>query len=259
MFIRKMGQAQKYRDEADDGISDGASGGGSGIDLNSPEVKALVQAEIDKTVLGLKKKNSDLIAQEKRFKEQLAQFDGVDPEKAKNVMKQLEQSEEMRLMAEGKLEEVVSRRVELRDKDWQNKYDSLANRVTEYESLVKQKDERLTELVIDGQIREAFVQLDYEPSALDLITMQGRKVFIMDESGKAVPRDEHGNLLFGKDAKTPLSAREWLESQAEKKTWLRKPSKGGGSQPNRGSGADISKMNATQRIAEGLRRSGFAT
>lgn len=257
MSIFKMRSAQMYRNEATDG-TEGGAGGGS-VDLSNPEIQKAIQAEIDKTVAGLKKKNSELIEKEKKFKEQLAQFDGVDPEKAKNVMKQLEQSEEMRLMSEGKLEEVVSRRVELRDKDWQNKYDSLANRVTEYENLIKQKDEKLTELVIDGQIREAFVQLDYEPSALDLITMQGRKVFIMDESGKAVPRDEHGNLLFGKDAKTPLSAKEWLESQAEKKTWLRKPSKGAGASQSRSSGTvDPSKMTSQQKIAEGLKQRGLS-
>lgn len=252
-----MRQAQTYRNE-ETGGEGGGSGGGGSIDINNPEIQKLLQAEVEKTVAGLKKKNSELIDKEKKLKEQLNQYEGVDPEKAKTVMKQLQENEELRLISEGKVDEVVARRVELRDKDWQNKYDSLANKITEYEEILRKKEEKLTELVIDGQIREAFVQLDYEPSALDLITMQGRKVFIMDENGKAVPRDEHGNLLFGKDAKTPLSAKEWLESQAEKKTWLRKPSKGAGAAPSRGtSGLDPSKMSSSQKIAEGLKQRGL--
>ena len=254
MFIRKMGQAQKYRDAADDGSQGGA--GGSGIDLNSPEIQKAIQAKLDLEVAGLKNKNKELFDNMAASAEKLKQFDGLDVEKMKTLQKQLEENEEMRLLSEGKTEEVVNRRVEAMKRDFDANLAARDNKLSEYEQILKKKEDRLAELVIDGQLREAYVALDFEPSALDFVLMQGRNVFIMDENGKAVPRDEHGSLIFGKDGKTPISAYEYLEGLAEKKTFLRKPSKGGGAQQNRGSGADTSKMTATQKIAEGLRKQG---
>ena len=54
MFIRKMGQAQKYRDEATDGQGGDGSAGGSGIDLNNPEIQKILQSKVDEQVQGLK-------------------------------------------------------------------------------------------------------------------------------------------------------------------------------------------------------------
>lgn len=241
------------------GGTEGGAGGGSSVDVNDPKIQAILQAEIEKTVSGLKKKNQELIEKEKKHREQLSQFEGVDVEKFKTLQKQIETNEEMRLLSEGKTEEVVARRVEAMKRDYDAQIAAREAKMSEYEVTLKKKEEKLAELVIDGQLREAYVALDFEPSALDFVLMQGRQVFIMDESGKAVPRDDHGNLIFGKDGKTPISAREYLEGLADKKSFLRKPSKGAGASPNNrsSSGLDPSKMNSTERITEGLRKRGL--
>lgn len=256
MSIFKMRQAQMYRDEAGDGTDGGAGGGGSSVDVNDPKIQAILQAKIDETVAGLKKKNQELIEKEKKHREQLSQFDGVDIEKIKNLQKQMMENEEMRLLAEGKTEEVVARRVEAMKRDYDSQIAAREAKMAEYEATLKKKEEKLAELVIDGQLREAYVSLDFDPDALDFVLMQGRQVFMMDENGRAVPRDEHGNLIFGKDGKTPISAREYLEGLADKKKFLRKPSKGAGASPNNrsSSGLDPSKMSSTQKIAEGLKQ-----
>lgn len=258
MSYFKMRQAQMYRNEAGDG-TEGGAGCGVQIDPNDPQIQAILQAEIEKTVAGLKKKNQELIEKEKKHREQLSQFEGVDVEKFKTLQKQIETNEEMRLLSEGKTEEVVARRVEAMKRDYDAQIAAREAKMSEYEVTLKKKEEKLAELVIDGQLREAYVALDFEPSALDFVLMQGRQVFIMDESGKAVPRDDHGNLIFGKDGKTPISAREYLEGLADKKSFLRKPSKGAGASPNNrsSSGLDPSKMNSTERITEGLRKRGL--
>lgn len=262
MSIFKMGQAQKYRNEATDGTEGGAGGNGGSapkVDLNSPEIQALLQAEIDKTVAGLKKKNSELIEKEKKFKEQLSQFDGVDIEKVKNLQKQMQENEEMRLLAEGKTEEVVARRIELREKDWSQKFGNLESVLSEKEQMIAKLNDRLTGMVIDGQVREAYLSLDFNPKAMDDVISRARKVFVMDEDGKAVPRDEHGNIIYGKDARTPISPRDWLENLAEEKDYLRRPSSGAGAKPNAGRGGVIDKrqMTSTQRIAAGLAERGI--
>lgn len=253
MSMFKMGQARKYRNQA----GEGGDVGSGGIDLNNPEIQKAIQAKIDAEVQGLKNKNSELLGKFKEAQEKMKQFDGVDIENVKNLQKQMQENEEMRLLAEGKTEEVINRRIENFKKDYESQLQARDGKLSEYEQMLKQKEERLASLVIDGQIREAYVQLGYEPAALDDVLRLGRDVFVMDENGKAVPRDSDGNIIFGKDAKSPVSAGEWLQNLAEKKTYLRGANKGAGTQANRGSGrVDTSKMSSTQKIAEGLRKMG---
>jgi len=258
MSIFKMRQAQMYRNEAGDGTKGGA-GCGVQIDPNDPQIQAILQAEIEKTVAGLKKKNQELIEKEKKHREQLSQFDGVDIEKVKNLQKQMQENEEMRLLAEGKTEEVVARRIELREKDWGQKFGNLESMLSEKEQMIAKLNDRLTGMVIDGQVREAYLSLDFNPKAMDDVISRARKVFVMDEDGKAVPRDEQGNIIYGKDARTPISPRDWLENLAEEKDYLRRPSSGAGAKPNSGTRGVIDKrqMTSTQRIAAGLAERGI--
>lgn len=264
-----MGQAQKYQAKAGDGSEGGAGGasggseggasGGSagGIDLNSPEIQKAIQDRIEAEVSGLKKKNSELIGAEKKLKEQMAQFEGLDVENLKNLQKQMQENEEMRLLAEGKTEEVVARRVDLLKRDYEQQLQARDGKISEYENALKQKEENLRKLVVDGTIREAYVQMDFEPTALADTIRNARDVFIMDESGKVVPRDENGNILFAKDGKSTLDAQSWLELQAERKPYLRRPSKGSGAGNKGGGNIAIDRLSSTGKIAEGLKNMGF--
>ena len=268
-----MGQARKYRVEGD-----GDSSGGTSIQdaLNSPagkaaleaalqartskEVEAQLAAKVAEEVAGLKKKNNELIAAEKKLKEQLSKFDsGVDAEKINQLQAEIRASEEKRLLAEGKVEEVAKMRVEAAKKDADAALAARDVKIAEYQEAHKVKDERLAKLMIDGQIREAYITLDFEPTALDDVIRSGREMFRMNEKGEAEPRDATGNLIFGKDGKTPLSATEWLETQAEKKPYLRRASVGGGAGSNRNGnkGYDAAKATPTQKIAEGLKTLGI--
>lgn len=248
---RVVAQGRKYRAEGDDG-------GTGGVDLNSPEVQKAIQDRIDSEVAGLKKKNLELIEKEKKYKESAAQFEGVDLEKIKGLQKQLETNEEMRLLAEGKTEEVVARRVEAMKRDFEANLAARDTKLSEYEQLIKSKEDRLATLLIDGTIREQYVGLDFEPAAMDDVLRYARQIFVMDDSGNPVPRNESGSLIFGKDGKTPITAREWLEGLADKKPYLKRPSKGSGASGNRSTGyVDKSKMSSTQRIAEGLKSLGM--
>lgn len=264
MSILKMGQAQKYRDEATDGQGGSSSGGASGSGdvkdyANDPVVQKMIQEALDREVAGLKKKNSELIGAEKKYKEQMAQFEGLDVEHLKNLQKQMQENEEMRLLAEGKTEEVVARRVELLKKDYEAQLAARDGKLQEYEGTLKQKEENLRKLLVDGTIREAYVGLDFEPTAMADTLRNARDVFIMDpETGKVVPRDEHGNIIFSKDGKTPIDAKGWLEMQAERKPYLKRPSKGSGAGGNNGYGkSNLEGGTSTSKIARGLEAQGF--
>lgn len=237
----------------------GKDGGGSGIDLNSPEIKAAIEAaaaaKTEQEVAGLKAKNAELIGKLKAT----PKLDQAELDKLMEMKKNIEANEEMKLLAEGKLEEVLKKRTEARDRDFAAQLAARDSKLNEYESIVKAKDERLKALAIDGSIRAAYAELDFEPAAMDDILLQARTMFHMDEDGNVAPRDADGVLRMGKDGRTPLSAKEWLEGLAEKKPYLRRASKGSGAAPAKGGtrGFDASKATSTQLIAEGLRQKGL--
>lgn len=263
MFIRKyMGQAQKYMEQANDG-TEGGSGGSGGevtIDPNSPDVQRLIQERVEREVSGLKAKNSELLGKLKDTSERAKQWEGYDVEKVQALMKRMEQDEELKLLADGKVDDVVNRRIELRERDWNSRFGSLESKVSEYENIINQKEERLRQLTIDSRVTQAFQTLGYEPTALEEMVAKARNVFIMDGEGNVIPRDSNGNVIYGKDAKTPISVHQWLESLAEAKPWLRGVSKGAGATQNRGmnKSVDTSKMTSAQRIAQGLRDRGIS-
>ena len=251
MFGSKRKAFAVLMDEVDEG-GQGSTGGG--VDLNNPAVKAAMQAAIDAEVAGLKAKNQELIG---KLKNKPA-IDQAELDKLMEMKKNIEANEEMKLLAEGKLEEVLKKRTEARDRDFAAQLAARDGKLTEFESVIKAKDERLKTLAIDGNIRAAYAELDFEPAALDDILLQARTMFHMDEEGNVAPRDADGVLRMGKDGRTPLSAKEWLEGLAEKKPYLRRPSKGSGAAPAKGGtrGFDASKASSTQLIAEGLRQRG---
>jgi len=226
--------------------------------MATPEMQAAIQAKIDDEVAGLKTKNSELIEKQKTLKSDLSQYDSVDLVKIQKLQKEIENNEEMKLLSEGKTEEVVTRRVQAMKKDFDANLAVRDAKITEYETTLQKKDEKLTSLVVDGQIREAYVRLDFEPTAMDDVITSARNTFTMDhETGKATPRDNMGNIIFSKDGKTPIEATEWLENLSETKKYLRRASSGAGAIGSGNVGGkrgndDTSKMSSVELIRHGL-------
>ena len=237
---------------------DGEGGTGGAVDVNellqNPDIQKFIQAKLDSEVAGLKNKNTELLDKMKKSNEQLKQFEGLDVERLKALQKQMEENEEMRLLSEGKTEEVVNRRVELLKKDYDQQITMREAKLQEYNDLVKQKDEKLRELIVDGAVREAYVGLDFEPTAMDDVIRNARDIFILGEDGKVVPRDRDGNIIFSKDGKTPIDAKGWLETQAEKKPYLRRASRGAGAVGSKGGTTHNDVTTSVGKIAEGLRK-----
>lgn len=230
--------------------------------LANPEVQKAIQAKLDAEVTGLKNKNTELLDKMKKVQDTAKQFEGLDVVKLKGFQEQLEKNEELRLLSEGKYDDVFNKRFGTFKSDFETQLsarDKLVEESTktakELEKALKQKDRQLTELVVDSKVREAYITLDFEPTAMDDVMRAARDIFKVDEEGKVTPRDVEGKLILGKDGKTPITSKEWLESLVEKKPYLRRPSAGAGAQGGgKGGGVvDTSKMSSKELIAQGLK------
>ena len=91
--------------------SGGEGSGGSGIEI-TPEIQKLIDERVTSEVTGLKSKNSELLGTIKQQKENLSRFDGIDPDAVRGILQRFSDDEEAKLIAAGKIDEVLDKRTE---------------------------------------------------------------------------------------------------------------------------------------------------
>lgn len=184
------------------------------IDLNSPEIQAAIAAAVEAEVSGLKSKNNELLEKLGKTKTEAeaikSQFSDVDLEEYRAFKQKIKQDETTKLIAEGKIEEVLNQRVEALKQD----YDSKLTKTAQTAELYKSK-------VLNGYIATAAAQAGVDPSALDLVSLLAAQSGVkLDDNGNPVIVDAEGNVRYSKDGNTPLSINDWLSSLRESKPLL---------------------------------------
>ena len=154
-----------------------------------------------------------------------AKFAGIDPDKFRDMMAKLDGDEEGKLIAEGKLDEVFTKRFEKRDAHWQSIVDA-EKAVTEKANRTKDK---FMDGMLDDRLRAAFNGI-VAPSSMDAAILAAKHTqrFSLDDEGNAVQFNE-GNIVLGKEG-TPYSPKEWINADATKQEspYLYPGSYGGG-------------------------------
>ncbi|MDY7389787.1 hypothetical protein ROO97_19180, partial [Acinetobacter baumannii] len=136
------------------------------------------------------------------------QFEGIDPEIVKKVFAQIDQDEEAKLIAEGKVNEVIQKRTE----KMREEHEKLLKAEKERADKAEAYAQKFKQSVIQSQIVQAAVELEALPEATADIAFLAQSKFALDENGKAVAVDENGEVVIGKDGQTALSPKEWVES-----------------------------------------------
>jgi hypothetical protein len=180
-------------------------------------LKDALEAAVAEQVTGLKNKNGELIAEEKRLKDKLRQIEeslgGVDVPQLKELQKKLLENEELRLLAEGKTSEVIERRTAtMRDdhakqlKKVEDERDANARLASRYKAST-----------LANAIRKAAQDAGVEATAIDDVVLRASAAnWTVDDDGNAVQLDAKGDPVLGKDAKTPFQPSEWVEALKEK-------------------------------------------
>lgn len=208
-----------------------------------------VQKAVEKETAGLKAKNAELIQKIKeiqgsnsQLQDSLKQWDGLDHEQVKDTLRHLQTSEEARLIAGGKYEEVLKRRTEVVAAEWSAKVKANEQALKEKEQALESIQGKYASLRIDESVRAELTKLGALPAAIDDAVLRARMTFRL-EGDDVLARDRDGNLVEGK--KGALSIAEWSESMREHAPhWFGKPTGGGDrkqSTPNSGVGASIGK------------------
>ncbi|NYT67969.1 hypothetical protein [Pusillimonas noertemannii] len=193
-----------------------------GLDIPEDKAAALKEAlaakgkeALDQAVTGLKSKNQELLGTIKTTKTELeqfkTQFDGLDIESVKALLSKASTDEETRLLAEGKIDEVISKRTERLRNDYDKQLNAEKSRADKAEAFANQFKDK----VLSDSIREAASKAGALPEAAEDIILRARGTFQLNEHGEPVAVDKDGETIYGKDGKTPLSPLEWAESLRE--------------------------------------------
>lgn len=212
MFLRKYPLCEK---------EPGAGGAGGSDDKAAKQIAELA-AEVER----LKTHNSTLLDEKKKVTNKLKEFDGLDVENIKKMMKTLDNSEEARLLAEGKVDEVVTKRIEKIQSNLESKIEDLSNKLAEKDKTFNTLSQKYNTERIQSAVRKSAEQLDVLPTAIEDVVLRSQSVFSIGEDGKIEARDADGNLRkSGSKVLTPELFVKDLEKSAPH-FW--KPSQGAG-------------------------------
>ena len=236
---------------------DGGEGGGG--EANQPDKApdaAAIQAAVEEAVSRLKVKNGEVIGENKKLKEQLARFDGIDPDVVRNIIKRFSDDEEAKLIADGKIDEVLTKRTERMKAD----YDKKLTEALEKAGLAEKRAQAFQGRVLDDAIRAAAAKAGIHQHAIDDALLRGRAMFALDEDGQAVQLGDDGKAVLGKDGKSPFTPLEWLEGMKEKAPhWFPAAASGSGAGHSAGghSGAKKASEMTAQEKADFIGKNGL--
>jgi len=201
------------------------------LDLDDGDYKTRISEfrnnniELTRQLEEMKKQGASVEEMQKK----LAEFDGIDVEQAKEAMEQARQMKDKKLLDAGKIDELIAERTERMRQDYDGKVSALQKALENAEGSAGEFKNKLSTVVIDNSLQQAVSQVAaVRKGAMQDIIARGRSVWSLDDQGNPIPNGPDGSVLYGADAKTPLSMTEWAESLVKEADYLFDGNAGGG-------------------------------
>jgi len=170
-------------------------------------------------------------------------FEGIDPVKTKALLSKFDNEEEAALIAAGKVDEVIARRMAKHTAAQQKLLDEATSR----EKAAQETANTFKGRVLDNHIRAAAAKAGLHPFAVEDALLRARALFSLDAKGEAVQLGADGEPVLGKDGKTVFTPAEWMDSMKEVAPhWFPAGGSGGGAN---GSGGGSGKGKTMTRAA----------
>ncbi len=157
-------------------------------------------------------KERDAVKEAKRLQKEIEQrYEGIDPDKVKTMLAKFDNDDEAKLIAAGKIDEVVTKRTEKLRVELQKQVDAAKGET----KAATDRAGKFSQRVLDNHIRAAATKVGLHAHAVEDALFRARNMFSLDDAGEAVQLDNEGKPVLGKDGKTPFTPVEWLESMKE--------------------------------------------
>lgn len=239
------------------------------VDTASVEFLAAVNSAVTEQTSGLRDNRDKVLAEKRELKEkhdglatQLAELGDLDTVKA--MVNRFQNDEEAKLIADGKIDEVLNKRTESLRQDSEARVTAATAKVAELEESYAGSLTRIATLIVGSSIDAATAKLECAPTARADIRRAALEVFSLNSENEDIEaRNRDGVLLMGPDGKTPLAPGTWLEAQKEACPHWWGPSAGGGAGGGVGvkgkTGIDaekLDKMSGREMISHAMQRGG---
>lgn len=155
-----------------------------------------------------------------QLQQALDKLKDVDPVKYKELIELDTAVKEGKLIKEGKLEEVVNLRVGAMKKEFETQNALLTEQL-------KKSNGTLGVVLIDNAVKTVAIKAGAAPTAVDDMVLRARGTYVV-ENGIPTPKNEKGEIIFGKDGKTPMPMEEWVTGLKEVAPHLFLGASGGG-------------------------------
>lgn len=166
-------------------------------------VESMVTAELETVTTGLKDKNIQLLDEKKNLQTRL---EGLPTEEEltefKKLKEQIESSVDAKLIAEGKLDDVLDKRTARITEDFEAKMTNTQSEIKLLKESNSQLRYRYDDYVIEDTVRKSAVELGVLGGALDDVVSRANGKFTLDKNGLLEARDAEGKLVVTEDGKT---------------------------------------------------------
>jgi hypothetical protein len=174
--------------------------------------KYVLDAEGVEDVTGLKNALNATRAEVKKLKTDLQatvdKYKDIDPDRAREAQKKLDEMEEKNLLDAGKVDELVKVKTERMRQDFDSQIKAFNKKIDELETDRNGYFSKLSELLIDNSIREAALLNGVKKAALPDVLSRGKQVWrLKDNIPTPMKADQ---ILYGKDPNEPLTMEEWV-------------------------------------------------
>ncbi len=158
------------------------------------------------------------LALKRQIDELTSRYDGVDPDKFRELSEREQKQRDRKLIDAGKVDELVAERVAAMKADADKQ---IGTRDASLAALTKQ----LESVLVDNAIRDHAAKASVRPTAIEDALLRAKQVFRLQD-GKAVPM-EGDKPIYGKDGE-PMTMGEWFGGLSERAPHLFETSAGTG-------------------------------
>ena len=189
-----------YVGDGEGDTGDGGDGDTGGAKITDSQefkdaVAAAVTSAVDTATGGLKVKNDDLLKKLGESNNKIKAFGEYDPEAIQTMMKNFNSSEDAKLIAEGKFDELIAKKTD----SMKANHDDVVNGLTEKlktseENGLKYKTQ-IHKRAITDIVQEFAIKTKAKPEAYDDICRRALDIFTVSETGEVEARDQNGELV----------------------------------------------------------------
>lgn len=197
----------------------------------------------------LEKERNERKTTSQKLKELTEQLGDLDPAKAREALKKLQEMEDKKMIDAGKIDELLAHRTERMKQDFENQSKAFNKTI---EDRTKERDQlngRLSELLIDNGLRQAAVKAGIRPEAVEDAVLWGKQLYRIKD-GNPVPM-KGDQVLYGKNPNEPMPMEEYFSGlTTEKSHWFAESTGGGAGGKKKGGDGPAKKKRSEMTFSE---------